>query len=216
MKPIILFLFSLFLFSNCSSIEEIPTTHQKQSKAHSEVGNAFMQNRKIIYNARLRLIVKEPDTTYKQIVRISENFSGYVNSSDNNNISISVKSENLNDAIAQISTLGKVTEKEISSRDVTDEFKDYEITLDNSEKARLRYIQLLEKAQKVEEILAIEKELERLNSKIAILKGRINNLKTLTDFSKIDVRYKKKIRLGILGYLFLGIGKATKWLFVWD
>ena len=208
------FLF-LILFSSCAVQQRKATSH-KQGNITNDDESSYQKNRKIIYNSKLDLIVEEPDSVYKEIAKIAKRFSGYVKNSGNNYVSIRVKSENLSDAITQIALLGKIKQKELYSQDVTEQFRDNEISLDNAEKSRKRYIELLQKAQNVEEILAIEKELERLNKEIAILKSKINNLKTLTDFSTITVYYQKKVRPGILGYVFVGIFKAIKWLFVWD
>ena len=46
---------------------------------------------------------------------------------------------------------------------------DLEIRLENAEKARNRYLELLDKAETVGEVLSVEKELERLNEKIDLI-----------------------------------------------
>jgi hypothetical protein len=55
-----------------------------------------------------------------------------------------------------------VKDKNIAGEDVTEEYRDLEIRLDSAEKTRQRYLELLNKAERVKEILKIEKELERL------------------------------------------------------
>jgi hypothetical protein len=85
-----------------------------------------------------------------------------------------VKSEHLNDAIKEISELGKVQGKSLSGQDVTEEYLDFQIRLENAEKSRERYLELLAKAENVEAALKVEKELERLNGTIDLLKGKMN------------------------------------------
>lgn len=75
-------------------------------------------------------------------------------------------------------------------------------------------MELLEKAQTVEEILKVEKELERLNGEIDQLKGKIKRYDHLTQLATITIHLEEKKKLGILGYISVGLYKAVKWLFV--
>jgi hypothetical protein len=81
-------------------------------------------------------------------------------------------------------------------------------------KARERYLELLEKAENVQAALMVEKELERLNGEIDMLKGKINRLEHITEYSSITVYIKEKVKPGIIGYVFVGLYKGDKWLFV--
>jgi hypothetical protein len=49
------------------------------------------------------------------------------------------------EALGQIEKPGKVTDKNISGEDVTEEYRDLEIRLDSAEKTRKRYLELLYK-----------------------------------------------------------------------
>jgi uncharacterized protein YydD (DUF2326 family) len=127
-----------------------------------------------------------------------------------------VKSEHLNSALKELEVLGKVTSKNISGDDVTQQFKNLNIRHDNAIKARQRYLDLLAKAEDVKAALEVEKELERLNKEIDLLESQINNLGMQVQYSRITVSLQERTRPGILGYVFVGIYKGVKWLFVWD
>jgi hypothetical protein len=107
-----------------------------------------------------------------------------------------------------------MTSKNVYGKDVTDEYFDNEIRLDNANKARQRYLELLQKAENVATTLLIEKELERLNVEIDSLKGKLERMNHLTDFSTIEIYLEQKEKLGILGYVFIGLYKGIEWLFV--
>jgi len=98
--------------------------------------------------------------------------------------------------------------------DVTEEYRDLEIRLDSAEKTRKRYLELLNKAEKVDEILKIERELERLNGEIDLLKGKINRLTHLAQYATITVQTSNGVKKGVLGYAFYGVYSGVKWLFV--
>lgn len=168
----------------------------------------------LVYNANMGLTVKNSDTTISQITRIAEEQKGYVVSKSNYFITIRIESEKLEGTIAQVSKLGKMTSKSVSTTDVSDNYADIKIRLDNAEKARTRYLELLAKAENVEAALKVEKELERLNTEIDQLRGQMIKMEHDVRFSTLTVSVNQKQKLGPLGYLFVGIGKGIGWLFV--
>jgi predicted nuclease with TOPRIM domain len=107
-----------------------------------------------------------------------------------------------------------MTSKSVSTTDVSDNYADVKIRLDNAEKARTRYLELLAKAENVEAALKVEKELERLNTEIDQLRGQMIKMEHDVRFSTLTVSVNQKQKLGPLGYLFVGIGKGIGWLFV--
>lgn len=170
--------------------------------------------RKVIYNASLELQAKQVDSANANLMRIAHRYEGYVLRTGPEKASIRVRSEKLNNALDDIARLGKVRDRKVWGDDVTEEYADLEIRLDNFRKTRLRYLDLLQKANNVEETLKVEKELERLNREIDLIEGKMNRLSHLTDYSTIDVYYKSRPKPGILGYVFIGVYKGVKWLFV--
>ena len=168
----------------------------------------------LVYNANMGLTVKNSDTTISQITRIAEEQKGYVVSKSNYRITIRIESEKLESTITQVSMLGKMTSKSVSTTDVSDNYADIKIRLDNAEKARTRYLELLAKAENVEAALKVEKELERLNTEIDQLRGQMIKMEHDVRFSTLTVSVNQKQKLGPLGYLFVGIGKGIGWLFV--
>lgn len=173
-----------------------------------------VKNRKIISNAYLDMVSKETEILVKSITDLAEKYEGYVQESGTNRCIIRVKSERFEEVIQEIEKLGKVKRKSTSGEDVTDAYLDLEIRLENAEKARKRYLELLQKAQNVEETLKVEKELERLNEVIDLLKGKMKRMEHLSDFATITVDVREKTKPGVLGYVFLGVYEGIAWLFV--
>jgi hypothetical protein len=171
-------------------------------------------DRKVIYNASLELHPANVDTANAALMRVAHRHGGYVMRTGPAMASIRVRSERLNDALSDIGRLGKVKDRKMWGDDVTEEYMDLDIRLDNMKKTRLRYLELLQKANDVEETLKVERELERLNREIDLIEGKLNRLSHLTEYSTIDVYYGSKPKPGILGYVFIGLYKGVKWLFV--
>ena len=216
-----IFILIFVIFTNCSSNKNY--SHAPNPYARSvTIGvsgninkiNKTNNNKKIIFSAYLSLTIENPDTVNSRIKQIAKNYGGYVNLIGTHRTIIRVKSDKFNNAVKDISKLGRLDSKSITGEDVTEEFLDYKIRLENAQKARKRYLELLAKAENVEAALKVEKELERLNEKIDLLKGKMNRINHLSEFSTITISLEKRVKPGIVGYVFVGIYKVVKWLFV--
>jgi len=172
------------------------------------------QQRMIAYDSSIDLIVKNPDTTLVHLKQIITNRKGYIVSISLTRTVFRVTADQLEPTLNDIGQLGKVENKRIWGQDVTDEYQDLSIRLDNAMKARGRYLELLAKAENVQAALMVEKELERLNKEIDLLQGKIKRLEHITDYSSITVNIKEKVKPGIAGYVFVGLYKTVKWFFV--
>ncbi|MCP4132837.1 MAG: DUF4349 domain-containing protein [bacterium] len=172
--------------------------------------------RVIILNANLTLEVDDPAPAPGEISKIAKQYNGYVLSSGNRRVVIRVEAKSFQAAISGIGKLGELTDKNIYGKDVTGKFRDSQIRLDNKLNARKRYLELLKKAENVEAALKVEKELERLNGEIESFKGVIKRLSHLSQYSTITVIIEEEVTPGPVGYIFWGLYKGIKWLFVWD
>jgi hypothetical protein len=174
-----LFLAMVLLVSGCTAygprtahnydISHTAMVYQVSLTGDSELMN---QPRKVLYSARLTLTAKNPDSAAAAISRIAQNHQGYLSRSGTQTVVIRVKSTQLAEALTEIAALGKVTDRALTGQDVTDEYMDHQIRLENALKARSRYLELLDQATNVDEALKVERELERLNETIDLLKGK--------------------------------------------
>jgi hypothetical protein len=203
-----------------SKREKSPTTGWNYNdEGKQSIGGAFEAKEKeiermVIYNASLDLAVKKADTVNANLTRIAAKYNGYVLTLGDKRSVIRVKASMLKPAVDEVCRLGKVKYKNIYGDDVTDEYEDSQIRLDNAKKARQRYLELLAKAENVQAALMVEKELERLNKEIDTLEGKIKRLEHLSDFSTITVNMEKKVKPGVVGYIGMGLYYSVKWLFV--
>lgn len=197
------------------------TDDDERSASKSEA-NPNDQPRIILYNAQLSLLVDSVKTIKDRALSIMVSYKGYMVSSTNTSLQMRVPSSSLNSVLTNFKQLGKVNYENINGVDVTDTYYDIKIRLENAEKTRNRYLELLNQAKNVSEILKVEKELERLNGVIDSYKGSIKRYDQENQYSLITLRFytkqdkKDKVRPGPLGYIFVGLYKGIKWLFVWD
>jgi hypothetical protein len=220
----VLALFSLFLLSSCVNERAASyaydgadvSTRGSRNELYKDMESLGREatEKKIIYTTSITLVAQRPDTASVKIGEIAKRMGGYVQTSGTSICTIRVPEEKRKEAEKEIELLGKVEGKSTSGEDVSTEYADYAIRLENAQKARQRYLDLLAKAENVEAALKVEKELERLNETIELLKGQMQRIDHLAQFSTITVYIKEKKKPGVLGYIGVGLFKAVKWLFI--
>ncbi len=108
-------------------------------------------------------------------------------------LKIRVPSINFEKLIAAIEG-GKdeITSKSIQARDVTEEFMDIETRLSNKREYLKRYKELLAKALKVDDILAIEENIRVLQEEIESSEGRLKYLSDQVAYSTLNLNIFKE------------------------
>lgn len=216
-RPLLLLFPLAFLLAACSPayLTKAPgLADYDYANEASERAPNITEGRKLIYSAALDLEVAEPDSAVARIVAMTAAYAGFLTRTSTTGATIRVPAARLDAALAEISTLGRVKDKRITGDDVTEAYFDMGIRLDNAEKSRQRYLELLARAQTVEETLLVERELERLTETIDLLKGKRNRLDQLEAYSVINIELVRKAKLGPLGYVVKGAFGVVKWLFV--
>lgn len=216
LAKILLFLSVYLLYSACSPNYQkrgIPSNPDYEQVTMEEESDT--DTRIVTYKAQLDLVVKDIEPLREQMQGLAKNYGGYLQRFSYSYTVMRVEASQLEAAITAIGNLGKIKRKEISGEDVTDAFYDYKIRLENAEKTRKRYLELLDKASTVEDILKIERELSRINEKIELLKGRSNRIENQVQLATIRIATRQKVQPGPLGYVGIGLYKLVSWLFVW-
>lgn len=161
-------------------------------------------DRKIISTANLKMEVDSVKTALNEITKITQDSGGFISSSSiyetggryNGRMIVRVPQNNFYSTIEQFETAGKVSSKEISGQDVTEEYIDLEARLGNLEKQEKRLQEILDMAATVDEVLKVEKELERVRGEIESLTGRLNYLDKNLDMSTITVSMAEPAPIG--------------------
>ncbi len=141
----------------------------------------------LIYNANLSVAVADVESSIAAVRRMAEQSGGYLQTLQNVSITIRVPAKQFQPILEQINKLGQTLEKNINAQDITDEYVDLQLRLKNLEAARDRLLAIMQKANEVKDILAVEKELTRLSEEIERIKGRLANLEKQVQFSTITV-----------------------------
>lgn len=89
--------------------------------------------------------------------------------------------------------IGQLTEKSIKANDVTEEFVDLNIRLDNNLAYLKQYKEILSKAKSIKEILEVQEIIRRIEEEIESKKGRIKYLNDKVNYSTLNLELSELI-----------------------
>lgn len=150
----------------------------------------------IIRTGNLGIVVENTDETVAAITSLVNGMEGWVVSSNlykfgearRGEMTVRVPVAQFDAAMGQIKALAlEVNSESSSGQDVTEEYVDLTARLSNLEATAARVRGFLDEARNVEDALAVNQELSRLESEIEQLKGRMNYLSQSASFSTIQV-----------------------------
>jgi hypothetical protein len=144
----------------------------------------------LIYEASLTVAVYKAADAIDKVETLARDVGGYLVRRDDNSITVRVPAAKFHGSLETLAKIGDVLHRNVSVRDVTDEFLDVETRLKNAEAMRRRLEELLSKAQNVSDALAVERELGRVAGEIERMKGRLKLLRELVSFSTITLRFQ--------------------------
>lgn len=160
----------------------------------------LQDEQKIIKTARLAFETKDVEATHKKIVQLASQYKGLVQSDNSGksynriykNITVRIPTENFQPFIDGISEgVDYFDQRDISRQDVSEEFVDLEARLKAKRVLEERYLELLKKANKVEEMLQIERELSNIREEIEARQGRLQYLQNQVSMSTVNIEFYK-------------------------
>jgi hypothetical protein len=167
----------------------------------------------------MELETDRPVDAGRQVEAIARGVGGYVESSkatDERRMSVVVRvpAVSLDSVLAAYGRLGEVEDTRISGTDVTEETTDLQARLQNLVSVRDRLRQHLARAADVEDVIAGEKELARVQAEVDVLEARLRRLGTDVAMSRVSVEVHRERRLGPLGWLVAGFAWVIEKLFI--
>lgn len=152
---------------------------------------------KVIKTGSLSLVVDHTDETAIAIQELAKVQDGYTSSSSvyehddgtkSGYVTIRVPADLFDETLEELKNMALVVEREtVSSEDVTERYIDLAARLKNAQAQEARYVEILEVAISVEEILQIEQALGTVRAYIESLTGQLQYLDSQTDLSTINI-----------------------------
>jgi hypothetical protein len=146
----------------------------------------------LIYTAELTMAVFEVNASIDRVEGVGQQLGGFLARRDDTSITIRVPVAVFKDAVKRIEAVGDTLHRNVMAEDVTEQYRDLEVRLKSARAVHERLIQLLARATKVEDSLAVERELDRIAGEIERIEGRLKFLRDRAAFSTITVRFEAK------------------------
>lgn len=159
------------------------------------------EQRLVIKNADLSLVVSDPQQSMDAIAHMAEAMGGFVVSSNvyqrqladgsqvpQANIRVRVPVEKFQEALDQIKAgAGRVENEVITGQDVTQEYTDLQSRLRNLEAAEQQLQEIMDQAYKIDDVLQVYNQLVQVREQIEVIKGQMKYYEQSAAFSLINV-----------------------------
>jgi len=165
-----------------------------------DAGGQLATERMIVRTGNISLLIEDVLVAIDQITIMADGFDGYVVTSNMwkegerlvGSISIRVAAGYFDDAMRALRGLAvDVTSESSTSKDVTEEYVDLSAKLQNLEATEKQLLVVMGKAETVEDILDVQRELSRTRGDIERTKARMQYLERTSSTSIITVRLEQ-------------------------
>lgn len=158
--------------------------------------NIIPQDKKIIQNFQVSILAEDVKNTANEIENKAKSLGGYTEMEEimdyNSNASIRIPSQNADIFIEYLEKTFEVTSKNKSIEDITDVYIDNDARLKNLRAEESQVLDILKKANTVDEILKVQSELYKIRGEIEVLESRKKNWDRQVDYSTIKLSIIKK------------------------
>jgi len=169
-----------------------------QAQQPIPVPQAFDPDRALILTANVSLKAKDPWSISDRVQSIAIGLGGDVISLAQSGsgeqrsatLTLRVPQARFSDALRQIRDISdiEVVASNVDGKDVTDQFVDLQARLTAKKAEEARYLALLARADKIEDILKIDAVLSQVRTQIEQLTAQVNSIKARTTYSTISVQ----------------------------
>jgi hypothetical protein len=172
-----------------AQIAEPVTDTESESEDRQLLFNVRAE-RMIVYKGRFVLLVPEVRSAQDRIRKLAVDMDGYLESMEKTEMVIRVPAVHFDDTTDALKEIGTVARRSISAQDVTDKHFDLKTRIANHEAMSKRLRELIAKADKAEDALAIEQELARVLTDLDRLKGRLKRLDSMVAYATVAIELK--------------------------
>jgi len=185
-----------------SEQDELKKDIKKEQTGYTTTGSTSdkpidVSKRLVVKTGTLSLEVENFDDAEKRVNEIAKNQNGFIANSNSmvnssgkksGTIVIKVPVDKYDNLINDISAVGKVANKNISSSDVTEEYIDLESRAKTQKELEQRLLKLLsEKTARLTDVVEVEEKLASVRQKIESIEGKMKYLMSQSSYSTLSV-----------------------------
>ncbi len=162
----------------------IPTANGAPKKTAEENPDVL-----IVYDGQVAMMVDDGKVapTIDRIIDIGESMGGHLAGRHDGTVTVRVPSPRFHEALEKVGALGEITHQSVTAEDVSEEFHDAEVRLQNLKATQKRLQEFLARSANMNDMLTIEHELERISMEIDRIEGRMRFLKDHAAYSTLSI-----------------------------
>lgn len=153
--------------------------------------------KKVIKTGGLSYRVESTKEEYQHISKLLDQYDAYISSENENkgydrinyNVSIKVPPQNFDVLIKEVTDGKKLDNRWVNTDDVTSRYYDLQSRIENKKKLEEQYQEILKKADKISDILEVERNLNQVRSEIESLQGQFKLLNHQINYSTLDISF---------------------------
>jgi Domain of unknown function (DUF4349) len=203
-----------------SSADDATASSEKSDKKQS-----IQDQRKVIYNADLRITIDKLQSAMETVRKMVEDKGGYIVESTTNigedgyedgMMAVRVPMNGFRPFLQEVKDLSEGSPHEsVRGEDVTEEYVDLSSRLKAKQQVRDRLESFMKEAERTEDLLKISADLARVQEEIEQIEGRLKFLKNQSDYSTVTIQFEvKNLKAEKLQTGDLNTWKKTKMLFM--
>ena len=181
------------------AVDSVATEAVQNAPPASAVSEEKIEQ-KIIKSGDLRFETSDMEETYDAVHQLIKKYKAIVQSDSEDKddytfsryLTLRIPNEHFDNFIKDLSKgVDYFDRKNISIQDVTEEYVDVASRIKTKKALEARYLELLNKANKVSEMLEIERELATIREEIEAKEGRLKYLQNKVSMSTINIEFYK-------------------------
>ncbi|HBU06889.1 MAG TPA: DUF4349 domain-containing protein [Candidatus Magasanikbacteria bacterium] len=153
------------------------------------------QDRLIIKTGSISMVVENVREAIAKISQYTKDKGGFVVSSNVDKVGVAPYGEIIvripvtvfDSGVVDVKAMGEVESETVSGQDVTEEFVDLDSQLKNLRATETQFLQIMQRAVKIEDVLAVQRELTWVRRDIETMMGRMKYLKDSASLSTLTV-----------------------------
>lgn len=170
-----------------ASFRKVSNTEQDQTDIH----------KKVIKTGGLSYRVENTKDEYQRLSSLLNQYEAYISSENENkgydrinyNVSIKVPPQHFDALIKAVTESKKLDNRWVNTDDVTNQYYDLQSRIENKRKLEERYQEILKQANKISDILEVERNLNQVRSEIESLQGQFKLLNHQVNYSTLDISF---------------------------
>lgn len=175
---------------------EAPEAKAAPEKNNVDAPAPLLADRKIVRNATLRFRVEKLTDSEARILKMAGQFGGMITNSEENrtgglsevSMTVRVPAARLDPFLSMLLKESIYTDtKTIAAEDITRQYADIDARIRAKKATEIRYLQLLQKARNVQEVMAVEAQLGQMREDIEAQEAVLRTLKNDVSLSTVTL-----------------------------